>query len=234
MNLLSRLVSRIQEDGLGKTIKYISYVGWSEIKTKIENALIDLKYSKRILSGHLPTAYKHLGANDVYHTEYSAMSIIFNQIFITPQDVLVDVGCGKGRVINFWLSQGFNNKIYGLEIDPQVAHNTSEQFKPWNNVVILPGDAIRNLPVDGTIFYLYNPFSKERFHDFEARIAELSLNKQITLLYYRPKSLSAFNKKRWNIRIIDFDRDLAIRQWGRINKYHQLAIITPKNTNITC
>lgn len=227
MNILDRLVRRIQAEGLGKTIKYLGYAGWDGIKSSLQDAILDLKYSGRLLTGHLPTAYKHLGANDVYHTEYSAMSIIFDQVTITPHDVLVDVGCGKGRVINYWLSQGYTNKIYGLELDPVVAQETAEQFGAWANVTILPGDAIKNLPQDGTVFYLYNPFSREKFYDFESHITKLAHAKTITLVYYRPKSLHVFNNGRWHIRLIDFDQDLGIHQWGRLNKYHKLAIITP-------
>ncbi|MEG6584921.1 rRNA adenine N-6-methyltransferase family protein [Dendrosporobacter sp. 1207_IL3150] len=142
MSIFDRLRRRIEEEGFGRTIKYISLVGWDEFKTRITDTLLDLKYSGRLLKGHLPTAYKHLGANDVYHTDYAAMPHIFNQVTINPHDVLVDVGCGKGRVINYWLSQGHSNKIYGLELDPLVAQETAEQFKHRSNVTILHGDAI--------------------------------------------------------------------------------------------
>lgn len=228
MNILRRLALRIQNEGLGKTIKYIGYTGWDEIKTSAHDAFLDIKYSHRLLSGHMPTAYKHLGANDVYHTEYSAMPIIFNQIEIKPHDVLVDVGCGKGRIINYWLSQGLSNKIYGLELDPLVAKQTTKQFNDWGNVSILPGDATSKIPADGTIFYLYNPFSYEKFTEFEAQIAKQAKEKDLTLVYYRPQSLQAFENGRWNIRHIDFNADLGIQQWGRLNKYHKLAVITPK------
>ncbi|MDF2571599.1 MAG: GCN5-related N-acetyltransferase [Sporomusa sp.] len=227
MNILDRIASRIQNEGLVKTIKYLGYAGWNEVKITVKDAILDLKYSGRLLRGHLPTAYKHLGANDVYHTEYSAMDIIFSQVNIRPHDVLVDVGCGKGRVINYWLSQGYTNTMYGLEIDPLVAQETAEQFSAWPNVNIAFGDAIKNLPPDGSIFYLYNPFSCEKFYEFESQIAKLAQTNKITLVYYRPKSLLAFDNGQWHIRLIDFDQDLGIQQWGRLNKYHKLAIITP-------
>ena len=34
-----------------------------------------------------------------------------NGTAIKSSDVLVDVGCGRGRVINWWLSLGLGNKI---------------------------------------------------------------------------------------------------------------------------
>lgn len=68
--------------------------------------------------------FKRLGANGVYHTDYSVINTIFSLVPIGEQDVLVDVGCGKGRVINYWLSQGYTNKMVGLELDPQVAAQT--------------------------------------------------------------------------------------------------------------
>ena len=37
---------------------------------------------------------------------------------IRDGEVLVDVGCGAGRVLNHWLRDSPNARIYGLESDP--------------------------------------------------------------------------------------------------------------------
>ncbi len=74
--------------------------------------------------------------------------------------MLVDIGCGKGRVINFWLHQGLTNRLIGLELDPDVATAAQQRLAPYRNVQIIVGDAIENLPTDGTLFYLYNPFER--------------------------------------------------------------------------
>lgn len=200
-------------------------MGYDATKSFVTGTLLDLKYSRRLLWGNQKTAYKYLGANDVWHTDYSAMPLIFDHVKITPADVLVDVGCGKGRVINYWLSCGYTNKMYGLELDPQVAQDTALQFAHRLNVAVLPGDAVINLPEDGTVFYFYNPFEPDKVISFEKRIAEIAHAHPVTILYYNPRSIHLFANDKWTIRFIDFEETPGLERWGRLNKYHNLAII---------
>jgi len=192
------------------------------------DAVIDFKYCGNVLD-NCKTLYKHLGANDVYHSDYDALSIIFN--FCCPvaeTDVLVDVGCGKGRVINYWLSQGLRNRMIGLELDPDIANQTAKQFERRPNVSILAGDAIANIPLEGSLFYFYNPFSRERVALFEEKLRKLAAAKTVKVIYYNPKSIDAFSPAMWHIEHINFDQDLGIKRWGRISKYHDLSLIQSK------
>jgi hypothetical protein len=77
---------------------------------------------------------------------------------ISTSDVLVDFGCGRGRVINWWLSRGFENTIYGLELDEELADETAQRLRAYRNVTIIGGDGLAHLPADGTLFFLFNPF----------------------------------------------------------------------------
>lgn len=228
MKLIDRIISRISEEGIISTIIYMFYASYYCLREYIYEIVFDLHYSRKILKGNLKTAYKYLGANDVYHTKYSAMPLIFRFVPISKQDVLVDVGCGKGRIINYWLSRKLTNKIIGLELDPKVARQTSRHLSRWNNVSIRSGDAIANLPKDGTIFYFYNPFDLQKVKEFEQALSKRYDKRPVKIIYYNPKSLNVFCNGDWNIRYINFDKDLGIRRWGRINKYHDLAIITHK------
>lgn len=226
MTYLYRVKCRMIEEGIRKTFKYIMCVCCFTIREFTFDIMLDMRYSRKLLKGNLKTSYKHLGANDVYHTQYSVMPLIFKFVPISKNDVLVDVGCGKGRVINYWLCRKLKNKIVGLELDPRVAKQTAMQFAKWGNVTIKAGDAIANLPADGTIFYFYNPFSEQKVREFEQKLSELFPNKPIKIVYYRPKSLHVFQNGKWRIKYINFERDLGKKRWGRINKFHDLAIIT--------
>lgn len=230
MNIVNRLWTRISKDGVSKTIYYCSYVLIDVMRNFIYELVMDLRYSGRMLYGNQKTPYSHLGAHDIYHTEYAVMPLIFKYVKITPSDILVDVGCGKGRVINYWLSKGHRNKIIGLELDPSVAAQTAKQLRKWTNVTIVPGDAVHNLPQEGTIFYFFNPFSELKVKQFQKRMLELFHNKPVTIIYYRPKSLYVFKNDNWHIKVINFERQDGIRSWGRLNKYYELAIIT-RDTN---
>ena len=192
------------------------------------NTAIDVRFSGRRLNGNSKTSYKHLGANDVYHTSYFVMPHIFKLVPISENDVLVDVGCGKGRVINYWLSCKLKNRIIGLELDPELAKRTSRQFSRWKNVSIIAGDAVSNIPPDGTIFYFYNPFCEEKVRQFEEALSGMFKSKPIKLIYYNPKSIDLFNNSKWEVKHLNFENDLGIKRWGRINKFHELSIVTRK------
>ena len=75
-------------------------MGASRIYRLVYNVLFDLKYG-RFLGGKKHTPYSLMGANVTANSDYKAMTIFFKGN-IKLDDVLVDVGCGKGRVINFW------------------------------------------------------------------------------------------------------------------------------------
>lgn len=225
MELVERVKERVRVSGVESTLRYAGAVFKDEVNNFFYETFLDLKYSKRLLRGNMRTRFKQLGANDVYHTDYGVMPLIFEHVNINSEDVLVDVGCGKGRVINYWLSRGYPNKIIGLELDPTVAEQTTRQFSQRKQVNIIAGDAVSQLPVDGTVFYFYNPFSWDKVVEFEAKLATLTERRQVTVIYYNPKSLAAFPDRRWDVKVIDFEKDLGIKRWGRINKYHRLAIV---------
>jgi hypothetical protein len=99
--------------------------------------------------------------------------------------VLVDVGCGKGRVINYWLARGYRNRIVGLELGPDVADSVRRRVKSWPNLAIVTGDAVDNLPRDGTIFYAFNPFASGVMSRLKAGFEALPVYEwDVVLLYY--------------------------------------------------
>jgi hypothetical protein len=100
MSYTYRIKCRIDEEGFLQTLKYAMAVFCRSLQDHLCDTVLDLRYSHKFLKGNLKKSYKDLGANDVYHTKYSAMPVIFNQVSLSKDDVLVDVGCGKGRVIN--------------------------------------------------------------------------------------------------------------------------------------
>ena len=217
----TRFLLRLYNDGVIRTILY----GFRVLREKLHDSYIDLRYSRKNLEGNEKTKQANLGAHDVYHTTYKAMDYIFRYVDIEESDVLVDVGCGKGRVINYWLSKKLKNKIYGLELDPEVASHTAEQFAKWKNVTIISGDAIANFPADATIAYFYNPFSTEKVQEFEQSLCERFENREMTVIYYRPMSEQVFHNGNWEIKQCDMFGDFNIKKDGRFNKFDGLSII---------
>ncbi|MFZ2199065.1 MAG: methyltransferase domain-containing protein [Thermodesulfovibrionales bacterium] len=160
---------------------------------------LDFRYGG-YFGGKLKSRYAHLGAYDTQSINYSVLSCIFRKYKIKDSDVLVDVGCGKGRVINWWLKQGHQNRMIGLELDGAIAEQTRKRFESYKNVEIIYGNALENIPEYGTIFFLYNPFDRSSTRAFKDRLKEKVRNR-VQIIYANCEHLDAFSADTdWTIR----------------------------------
>ena len=166
---------------------------------------LDLMYARRFLGGDAPTRFAHVGARAVHHTSYEILGLVFAAASPQSDDVLVDVGCGKGRVIVYWLHKRHCRRIVGLEIDPDIAVRAARQFRRFPNVQIVAGDAIANLPDDGTFFYMYNPFDEAKVIELERRLAAFPPQHPIRVVYYNPNFRNAFPMDRWRCTVVPLD-----------------------------
>lgn len=165
----------------------------------IRNPLLDLRYGA-ILRGVHRSRFENLGALETSNTDYAVLPALFRNL-VGKSDVLVDVGCGKGRVINWWLSQGWKNKLIGIELDPLVAEKTRARLRKYPNATILTGNILDNIPTDATIFYLYNPFRWPVMERFKNRLLE-TFGEQggVVLVYYNCMCIDLFKSdSRWEI-----------------------------------
>jgi hypothetical protein len=137
-------------------------------------------------------------------SDYAVLARLFeNQV--APSDVLVDVGCGRGRVIQWWLRQGLTNRMIGLEQDQRIAALARRHFRRTSQVTIIEGDALINLPEDGTVFYLFNPFEAETLGRLKTRLEELGRARgRVKLIYYNCEFVHLFlNDPLWKVVFVD-------------------------------
>ncbi len=151
---------------------------------RIRDAWLDWRWGGRLLGQDSPTRFANKGAYNTEDTSYDVLKCLFKMVAPRPDDVIVDVGCGRGRVINYLLSRGLKNEIYGLELDPDVASDTAERLARYGNVSIVGGDAIENLPQRGTLFYLYNPFAEFVVRRLNAKLLRLPTADRVRVIYY--------------------------------------------------
>lgn len=111
---------------------------------------------------------------------------------IGPDDVLIDLGCGKGRVLVLAARYPFR-RVVGVELSPELAHvaraNLARAPRSCGEVEVVCADVKDyGLPDDVTIIYMYNPFRGEIFSRALAAIVE-SLERaprRVTILYRSP------------------------------------------------
>lgn len=183
----------------------------------LRNLLIDFKYQKRYIRGIKKTKTNIAGVKSDSPTDPFVLDSLFRNIKIKENDILVDIGCGRGRVINWWLSKGFRNKIIGIEIDHELAKNTKNRLSKYTNVEIITANATEFIPKEGTIFYLFNPFDRNLLVNFIAKFKTIFYNnKYIKIIYYNCTEIDIFESDIfWNVNYIYL---------GKI--YHKAAYIT--------
>lgn len=163
----------------------------------VRNYAIDRRYGGSC-AGSAATAFGHLGAYGTSSVDYWQLRRIFsreNGVQITAEDVLVDVGCGKGRVLNHWLELGLDNQIVGIELDERFAAFAARRLAGYANVEVIHGDALESLPADGTLFFLFNPFDKDVLARFAERLAtNFACQERLRVIYYFAMHAQVFER----------------------------------------
>ena len=147
------------------------------------DSLLDLRYGG-YFGGFQKSRYAHLGAQGTSSSFYFVLSRLFRKYPVKESDVLVDVGCGKGRVINWWLRKGYRNRIIGIELDEILAARARKTFGKYENVEIVCGNAIDAIPADGTVFYIYNSFTGTVMQEFRDRLKQTCRRMDDVRIYY--------------------------------------------------
>lgn len=133
---------------------------------------------------------------DAYHhpyepTPYSVLERLANSGLVGKADVVLDYGCGKGRV-GFFLSYRTKATTIGIEYDDRIYGSALENQKAavsrakarfvWTRAEEY------KVPPDVNRCYFFNPFSVEIFRKVMARIIEsyYAHPRELFLFFYYP------------------------------------------------
>ena len=109
----------------------------SRLPRILKNLVIDF-YFGGSLRGQETTKFAHLGAHNIGAADYDDLDRIFPKGTIQPNETLVDLGSGKGRVLNWWaMKHGQHNKIVGVEIDPHWAERSRARLVRYPAVQVI-------------------------------------------------------------------------------------------------
>ena len=190
------------------------------------NVLLDLRYGAVLGGSRASSQVRPRGAYSSFNSDYGLLDQMF-EARIAPDECLVDVGSGRGRVINHWLRRGHRGPIYGLEIDPALAAATACRLARWPNVTILAGDAADTLPARATLLFMFNPFDGECMRRLRGAIAHrIAAVDRLRIVYYAPTCLEVWREGgEWDVEL----RDLDLRGIERFAERHRrYAVITPR------
>lgn len=124
-------------------------------------------------------------------TPYSVLERLADSGLMREGDVVLDYGCGKGRV-DFFLSHRIGVKTIGIEYDRRIYGEAVENQKtaaPGAETEFVPARA-ESYAVPGEVncFYFFNPFSVEILRKVMARLLEsyYAHPREVFLLFYYP------------------------------------------------
>lgn len=133
------------------------------------------------------------GADQYHHpyepTPYSVLERLADSGFFGEGDVVLDYGCGKGRV-GFFLSCWTKAKTIGIEYDARIYRSALENRKTAGAGAefMLTRAETYEVPRDVNRCYFFNPFSVEILRKVMARILEsyYEAPREIFLFFYYP------------------------------------------------
>lgn len=105
-------------------------------------------------------------------TPYIVLEEMVKLDLLKKDDVLVDYGCGKGRV-SFFLNNKIGCKTIGVDHSERLLLMAKENMKSYgesNDIKFVHSKAENYIPDEANCFYLFNPFSTKIFRQVLKRI----------------------------------------------------------------
>lgn len=130
---------------------------------------------------------------------------------ISNNDSILDVGCGKGRMLHFFSTNFRFGKVDGLEYSQRlanIARQNMDQLHLKTNIYVENAAAFTQLNYN--YFYLFNPFPKNIMDVFVQHLCEnIKQNpRKVTILYLNPVCQDCFIKH--GFQIISFKGGLMV------------------------
>jgi predicted RNA methylase len=130
------------------------------------------------------------------------------------QDVFMDYGCGRGRVLAMASTYPFK-KVIGIEYSELLSAAARDNVKRINrrkmkctDIEVISGDAgAYELPPEVTVAYFFDPFEEDVIRRVIEQIHRSLLNapRKLTIIYYGPAWAEAFEERDWIVKIHDFN-----------------------------
>lgn len=106
-------------------------------------------------------------------TPYVVLEDLVRLDLLKKEDVVVDYGCGKGR-IGFFLNDQVGCRVIGIDHDERLLETAKRNLEQYesDDVVFIYSKAEEYNPDGANRFYFFNPFSTRIFREVLKRIEE--------------------------------------------------------------
>ncbi|MBU1405641.1 MAG: class I SAM-dependent methyltransferase [Proteobacteria bacterium] len=192
MDLLANIWLHIQDKGVVRTI--------SIVLNRMFDFYFDWKYktdTRNKISLHDLTVTGENKARGSFYQPTMALSFnrLLDRVPLPPDSVLVDFGCGKGRVLLLAVLRGIG-KAVGIEFSPElcaIARNNIKIVEQATgsrlDITVVEGDVTQyEIEDDQNVFFLFNPFDDVVLEAVVKNIQKSLQRKprEIVVIYYNP------------------------------------------------
>lgn len=181
----------------------------------------------RINTGWYDYANAHTSTGDSFRyepTSYSVINKTIEYLQLKNDDVLIDYGCGSGRVI-FAIATQRLKKVIGLEFDEKLVTIAEMNRRQLNGgitpVEIIHIDATEYNPLEATVIFFGNPFGEKTLKTVMDNIEKslMSRPRNIRIVYFNSTGRGVLESLNWLEYVTAIDRsNLGTTVWR--NKMH--------------
>jgi len=134
------------------------------------------------------------GRQDYHPTPWLTLKRVLSEDEVAADDVFIDFGCGKGRVV-FQAAMHPFRRVIGVELSPALADIARDNIRRalpklrCKHVEIVTADVVNyDVPDDVTFVYFFDPFHGEIFAAVVERLlASLRRRpRELTIIYFDP------------------------------------------------
>lgn len=170
----------------------------------------------RIDTRSLPEHHYRPLAADVYapsSTPYSVLNRILASLVLTPNDALVDVGCGAGRVVCVAARYPIRSAV-GVELDPGQVKRASINLEMTRGKRAMHSAIVQQNALDfdygsATLVFLFNPFGEDTMASFARRLDDTMQDRlcrgdssPMTVVYYNPTAVGELTRRSTWVRTV--------------------------------
>ena len=169
---------------------------WKECTSAIKLTVrefysFDRKFKVNTIGFSTPKGRSQYSDSVIYQTSgYAILEKIFHSLKLNKNDVFVDLGCGKGRVL---ILAGFQKikKGIGIELDKNLVDVEKQNIKNLNletEIEVLHKDATTFDCKEGTVFFMFNPFGWKSMKKILENIQKSTVinPRKVSIVYLNP------------------------------------------------
>ena len=192
MQMIKRLIESLRQKGLLETLKSAARI--------LADYRFDWKYGTDTMRRVDVDSFDTDSGYRAHATPYQASKArplmkLFHELRLPKDGILVDLGCGKGRVLFVAAQLGFK-KVVGIEFCAQLCRNARKnaelflkKYPSSSAIEVIEADVSRyEFNGDENIFFLYNPFDSVVLADVLERIntSAVKTPRDMWMIYNNP------------------------------------------------